>query len=450
MKLKTKIQLFSSLFMIVLLVLINSAIYFLFYNISADHELDEVVTQTNSIVETLNQSQDIPEKELLQAYLPTNGTIQVIEESGERIIPILTKKEAYRNVPSTFARNETREIIKNEEGIHVAIVQRPIIWEDGTVVTLQVSNHLIILKETMQNLSYVLLLAALLMLIPTILAGNVLSRFLLKPVQTLIKAMKDNTEQENWNKIDVQSRSRDELYVMEETFNKMIDHLKENFERQEQFVSDASHELKTPISIIKSYAELLQRRGKTHPEVFDESLEAIRSESDRMQQLVEQMLVLAKDKTEATVETIDLVPLCKETVQTFQKAYNRQVNLNVRARSILIEGVPGQIEQVIYILVDNALKYSEKEILLELMIEQNQAVLKVTDQGTGISEEEQKRIFDRFYRVDKARSRETGGTGLGLAIAKSIVKQHSGTLSVKSKFGEGSTFIVELPLLHES
>ena len=108
--------------------------------------------------------------------------------------------------------------------------------------------------------------------------------------------MKVNMKEENWQTIDVQNKSKDELYEMEKTFNELISHLKESFIRQEQFVSDASHELKTPISIIKSYAELLKRRGKTHPELMGESLEAIESESERMQLLVNQLLDLAKNQ----------------------------------------------------------------------------------------------------------------------------------------------------------
>lgn len=446
MKLRTKIQLFSSLFMLILIVLINSAIYFMFSNISANNELDELTAHTNTIVETLNKNTDIPETELLQAFLPANGTIQVLRENGELLLPTLTRKEAYRNVEPTFSNSESHTILKTNDDIQIAIVQRPMIWKNGEVVTLQVSDHLITLKETMGNLFYVLILASFFILIPTVLAGNILSRFLLQPIQALIKTMKENISQKKWHKIAVKSRSKDEIYEMEQTFNDMIDHLKANFEKQEQFVSNASHELKTPLSIVKSYAQLLNRRGKTHPELLDESVQAIESEADRMQNLLEQMLLLAKSKEAVNIETIELSQLCLTAVHTFQRAYERDIHIENSELSLHVQGNADQIRQVIYILIDNALKYSEKEIRMVLTEEGRYAVLHVIDKGQGIPEKDQSHIFDRFYRVDKARSRETGGTGLGLAIAKQIITSHQGELTVYSQLGVGSTFTVKLPL----
>ncbi|MGM8212470.1 HAMP domain-containing sensor histidine kinase [Virgibacillus sp. W0430] len=447
MNLRTKIQLFSSLFMLLLIALINSAIYILFYNISVNNELDELVTHTNTIVETLNDNVNIPEKDLLQAFLPTKGTIQVIREDGELLIPTLTKKEAYRKVPKSFSGSESHTIIKNREGIPIIMVNKPIIWKNGEVVTLQVSEHLFTLTETMKNLFYVLLLASLFILIPTIIAGNVLSRFLLQPIKALIQTMKININKQQWKKLDVNHRSKDELSELAQTFNNMIAHLKANFEKQEQFVSNASHELKTPLSIIKSYAQLLNRRGKTHPELFEESVEAIESEADRMEHLIEHMLLLAKNKQETSVEIVDLVQLCITTVHTFQRAYRRNIYLENEHTALRVSGSTDQIRQVIYILVDNALKYSDQDVRIVLNQKSNCAVIQVKDNGPGITVEDQAHIFDRFYRVDKARSRDTGGTGLGLAIAKTIITTHEGELDVSSQLGLGTTFTVKLPLM---
>src|SRR5699024_10255673 len=123
---------------------------------------------------------------------------------------------------------------------------------NGDIVTLQVSEHLVSLKDTMQILFYVLLIATILVLIPTIIAGNILIRFLLRPIQTFIQAMKKNTQDEYWEKIETTNRSKDELYQIEMTFNEMIEHLKLNFDKQEKFVSNESHELTTTNSIIIS------------------------------------------------------------------------------------------------------------------------------------------------------------------------------------------------------
>lgn len=446
MKLKTKIQLFSSLFMLIIVLLVNTSIYFLFYKITTSNELEQLSAQTNAIVETIQENPDIPNSELLHAFLPSNGIIRVVDARGEELLPTITKHRDYRNIALHFSEKETQDIMEGPTGEKVAVISKPIIWDEGVVATLQVGNVLFSMEETMRTLFYVLTFASLMILLPTIFAGNLLSKFILAPIKQLMLTMKENTQVGKWKTIDANGRSQDEIYEMETTFNEMISQLKDNFERQELFVSDASHELKTPIAIIKSYAQLLERRGKSHPEVFDEAVEAIDSESDRMQQLVEQMLLLAKNKEVAAHEEIDLVSLVEKVIHTFTHAYGRIIEFNYEVSSVKITGNVDQIEQVIYILLDNAIKYSEEAIHVMLFVQTKVVQLKVMDKGQGMSKEDAQLIFDRFYRVDKSRARASGGTGLGLPIAKTITESHGGTLFVNSIQGEGSTFTLELPL----
>src|SRR5699024_5476731 len=140
----------------------------------------------------------------------------------------------------------------------------------------------------MQTLLYILLGASIIMLIPSIVASSLLTRFILRPIQQLIEAMRESEKKIGWQKIKLSDRSKDELYEMGKTYNKMMNTLQKSYEKQEMFVSDASHELKTPLAIIQSYAQLMKRHGKD-PEITEEAIEAIASESVRMQQLVEQM-----------------------------------------------------------------------------------------------------------------------------------------------------------------
>ncbi len=446
MKLRTKIQLFSSLFMIILIILINTSIYFLFYKISANSELEQLDEQMTTIVENLNRYPDIAQNELLNAYVPTDGMIRVIQADGSPLINTLTKQSEFTSLPKKYTTKEIHEIVKRDDGTNVAVIEKPIIWTDGQIVTLQISKHLMALKETMRTLFFVLMVASILMLIPIIIAGNILGRFLLRPIHALIQTMQANSRQAAWKKIEVQSSSNDELQQMELTFNEMIDHLKANYQKQEQFVSDASHEMNTPISIVKSYAQLLKRRGKERPELFDEAVEAIDSEADRMQLLVEQMLLLAKNQMETVRTNIEITELCKAVRKTFIGAYARDIHMKSPEQPIIIHGNEDQLKQVIYILLDNALKYSDKEVELNISERDNQAIVEVTDFGSGIAPEDLERIFDRFYRIDKARSRETGGTGLGLSIAKTIVNDHGGNLSVASELKRGTTFTISLPI----
>ena len=447
MKLRTKIQLFSSLFMLVLILLVNTSIYFLFYKTAADSELDQLTVQADGLTKTLAEKSDITNEEasdLVEAYVPTNGMIRVINEDGGNEIP-LRAKPGYKKLPSGYTTIESSSIVSGQSGTDTAVITRPVIWNTGEIVTIQISNHLVHLEKTMTTLFYVLVIAGAIMLVPMIIAGTVLSRFLLNPIQKLIQTMKDNTKHAKWEKIDLENRSRDELYEMEKTFNEMIDHLRDNFEKQEMFVSNASHELKTPIQIVKSYAQLLERRGDENPELLKESIEAIDSEADRMKKLVEQMLLLAKNKQSAEMKRVDLGTLSETTITTFQRAYSRELYFQRNAEDSIVNGNEDQLEQVIYILIENAIKYSSDKINVSLSKINNDVFFQVRDYGDGIPEAEQERIFDRFYRVDKARSRDTGGSGLGLAIANIITEEHSGELSVSSKPGEGSTFTLRLP-----
>ncbi|MBP2079833.1 HAMP domain-containing sensor histidine kinase [Oceanobacillus polygoni] len=447
LKLRTKIQLFSSIFMLVLVLLVNTSIYFLFYKIAADSELDQLAVQMDALTEALADNPDITNEEaknLIKAYLPTNGMIRVIDENDREII-LQTKDGSYRTLPWEYVTAEEKTIDSQLNGPDIAIITRPVIWNNGEIVTVQLSNHLNYLQETMKTLFYVLIVAGAIMLIPSIIAGTLLGRFLLNPIQKLIQTMKDNTKHAKWQKIDLENRSKDELYEMEMTFNEMIDYLRDNFEKQEIFVSNASHELKTPIQIVKSYAQLLERRGMENPELLQESIEAIDSEADRMKKLVEQLLSLAKNRQAQEMNRVDLGELTEETVETFEKAYTREINFQQNADDLIVHGNRDQLEQVIYILIENAIKYSDEKINVSASKINDDVIIQVKDHGQGIREDELERIFDRFYRVDKARSRETGGTGLGLAIAKVITEEHHGEVSVSSKVGEGSTFTLCLP-----
>lgn len=443
MKLRTKIQLFTSLFMLALILLINASIYYLFYNNSVESELDELTEQTTTIITRMKDNPEIPPRELIKAFLPADGIIRVYPENGDP--QVHSKSSNYLGLPGKYSNHELREVI-TFKGDRYATVSRPIIWSTGEIVTLQISKQLISLEENMKNLFYVLVIASIIMIIPVVIAGNILARFLLRPIKTLISTMKENIKYRKWHKIELDNRSKDELYEMEETFNKMIDSLKENYEMQEIFVSDASHELKTPISIIKSYAQLLERRGKENPELMEESLEAITSEANRMQKLVEQMLDLAKHNNIERTEQVDLTALLEGTIEIFEGAYGREISLSKEEEPHYVLGNSDQLKQVFYILIDNALKYSDRNIKVQIKKVEEQLVISVTDYGAGIPDDEKDRVFERFYRMDKARSRNTGGTGLGLAIAKTIVNIHGGTITVNSKLGEGSTFAVTLPL----
>ncbi|MFZ9369015.1 MAG: sensor histidine kinase, partial [Ilumatobacteraceae bacterium] len=218
---------------------------------------------------------------------------------------------------------------------------------------------------------------------------------------------------------------------------------------QTDFVANLSHELKTPIGAVAALADSLS--GETETEVVWRLAERIVTESHRMSRIVDDLLDLSRVEFGGTEEwsEVDLGSVLVEVVGTNQHAAKRQgLGLSLTGSAeLLVRGDRAQLVSVFSNLVDNAIKYSEAGgvVLVEGMNQGDEVVVTVTDHGIGIAERDQKRIFERFYRVDKARSRATGGTGLGLSIVRHIVLEHGGSIDVRSEEGTGSTFMVRLP-----
>ncbi|WP_327986095.1 sensor histidine kinase [Brevibacillus borstelensis] len=234
--------------------------------------------------------------------------------------------------------------------------------------------------------------------------------------------------------------------------------IRQSFQRQKEFVADASHELRTPLSILNSSLDVFEMEDGEHLSDFSKTvLVNMKDEVKRMAKMVSDLLTLARSETDRpalTVERFDLVPTIEQLVSsTGPLAQSKNISLHHHMPSILIVyGDHERIKQLLYILVDNAIKYTPPggEVHLTVSVEarekQTMILIKVRDTGVGIAPEDAERIFDRFYRVEKNRSRKMGGTGLGLAIAKWIVEIHQGNIHVSSVPGQGSTFTVALPI----
>lgn len=229
--------------------------------------------------------------------------------------------------------------------------------------------------------------------------------------------------------------------------------IRQAFRRQREFVADASHELRTPLAIVRASAELLDKELAGSPTQTRELVDNLISETDRMNRLVGDLLTLARaDSGEADIDKqpFDLVPAAEAVV--------RKIGLLAKEKNIAVEShlppsVPlradaARIEQLLFILLDNAVKYTPDggRVRLEAAVKKDRLELKVSDTGIGIPPEEQEHIFERFYRVNKARSRAAGGTGLGLSIARWIIAAHGGSTQVASAPGKGTTFTVTIPL----
>ena len=248
------------------------------------------------------------------------------------------------------------------------------------------------------------------------------------------------------------SETQQELRDLAEAINAMLDRLGAAYQAQTRFVSDASHELRTPIAVIQGYASLLDRWGKDDPATRQEAIDAIRGEAQAMKDLVEQLLFLARgDNDTMRVELSDF-DLGEVAAQVFKETElidpNHPISGSWPAQPVPVRADLGLIKQCIRVLVDNSLKYTPAGggITLRLETAEETARLSVQDEGEGIDADSLPHIFERFYRADQSRARQTGGTGLGLAIAQYIAERHGGGLEVLSRRGVGTRMTMVLPL----
>lgn len=273
---------------------------------------------------------------------------------------------------------------------------------------------------------------------------------LLKPIKLMTDAVNNVTINQLDMRLDIKG-SQNEFRDLAGTFNNMLDRLESSYESQNQFVSDASHELRTPISVIQGYANLLDRWGKDDSKVLEESIAAIKSESEEMKDLIENLLFLARgDKDAQKVELKDFYinELIDEVIRETKLVDDAHEIICDRNESISIHADYSLLKEAIRIFVDNSLKYTNPggRIELQCYSKDNKAVISIEDTGIGIPKEDLPHVFERFYRADKSRTKQTGGTGLGMAIAKWIVLRHGGTIKVHSEINVGTKIEVALPI----
>jgi two-component system sensor histidine kinase ArlS len=290
-------------------------------------------------------------------------------------------------------------------------------------------------------------------IIISIFAGLLISRRMLRPIDRITRTAKKISISDLNSKIDV-GEADDELARLAVTFNEMISRLRNSFERQNRFVSDASHELRTPIAIIQGYAGLIDRWGKNDVNVLDESIKAIKNETESMTLLIERLLFLARgdsNQIKLQIEKFDVEDLVDEVVcESRLIAGSHKLEYSVEEK-IELAADKKLIKQMLRALIDNGLKFTPPDGLIEVRAyrKPGQTVFEVRDNGVGIPEEVIRNVFDRFYMADKARSKEGGGSGLGLSIVKWIMESHDGTISAESPLGGGTVVTAKFPDDHK-
>ena len=307
-------------------------------------------------------------------------------------------------------------------------------------------------KASLDNIFYVKYIAMRLLYIDIVgflfagLIGIYISHTMLKPVRKIRETAERISVEDLSQRIEI-SGPDDDLKELSITFNSMIDRLERSFEQQSRFVSDASHELRTPISVIKGYANLINRWGKDDPEILQEAVNNILEETDHMSVMIKNLLFLARsDQHRAHIQKQPMS--LNDAVRDIAKdlsVTDEKINIitDICDKDMVIDGDPDLIKQMLWIYTENAVKYSgqEKTITYRVFSEGQYACVSVKDNGCGINKEDLPHIFERFYRVDKSRNKNIRGTGLGLSIAEWIIDVHSGSVEVNSVVGQGTEFI---------
>lgn len=305
------------------------------------------------------------------------------------------------------------------------------------------------IDDALRRLRRILMLAIPFTLVIAGAGGVFLARRALKPVDQIGKTALEIEETDLSRRIPV--TTKDELGRLSSTLNQMIDRLERAFNRQQQFTGDASHELRTPLSVIEAESTLALQRDRSDKE-YRQSLETIAQEAKHMAVIIDQLLALARadsGKAKPVFTEVNLGQVIDEVVSDID-VLCREKGLDLSVGEVVdlkVSGDAGMLRQLFVNLLSNAIRYTEigGKVSVSMRGEGRTAVVDITDTGIGIPQEEIPHVFERFYRVDKARSRAEGGSGLGLAICKHIAEAHGGTIEVQSQVGKSSTFSVQLP-----
>lgn len=375
--------------------------------------------------------------------IDSNGNVVVKSDNlGEQELPV-----APVLIQKGFGGSVGIETVAAGEGVRVRIMVSPLYLKNEPLL-LEVAQSLRTIDATMSQVRWAFLASLLVALTLAGVSGAVLVRRALSPVRHITRTAQNIEASSDLSRRVGYSGPEDEIGQLATTFDHMITHLDRVFESQKHFVADASHELRGPLTVIQGNLDLLRRN--LGEEDRRESLITIEAETVRMTKIVSDLLVLAEVES-GQLERQEMVSLREILLDGLgraqQLAGDRKIVIG-RQEELSLRGDAHRLKQLLGNLIDNAIRYTPQAgtITISLFRDSDWARLEVADTGIGIAHEHLPHILDRFYRVDRARSRAGGGTGLGLAIVKGIAEQHGGKITVTSEPGRGSTFTAWLKL----
>ena len=377
--------------------------------------------------------------------------LQVCDQNGHWIYR--SRLMAHYNVPMPLkASYSAYDVLAADLPLRVLVRE---ITAGGKTYRIQVASPMDDFYDAIDQFKWMILLLSPLLVVLASAGGYWLSRRALAPVDQITRASQEINSSNLGKRLDI-PQSGDELQRLSETLNKMLGRLESSFNRITQFTADASHELRTPLALMRTTTEVSLRTSQTVAD-YREAQEEVLAELEKTSSLVERLMLLAR--ADAGVETLHRGPVnlaeclreASKDGRILAEAKHVKFSVDLNGEDLVVDGDSHALQRLFLILIDNAVKYTQPggSVTLGLGRIDGWAVAEFRDTGIGVSAEDLPHIFDRFYRADKARSREFGGVGLGLSIARWVAEAHAGSIEVQSALGEGSAFRVRLPL-HQS
>lgn len=462
MKISTKITcLYAAILLVVLLLtsaIMGLGIYFSFY-----HE-----AETEIHIAMQNVQKGLSSSRSLQAFLkrgdlvPPGVVMRVTDLTGSVIYendshyPSLDVVEDHRVKDPPFWAAKDMEVVEfNRFMMYYTTMD---VADHGQLYQFHFFRTITAEKNFLMELQRLLFLITIAGTLVALLVGYFLSNRILQPIRNLTQTARKIEVERMDKRIEVPP-AQDELSELALTFNHMLDRLERGFNQQQRFVSDASHELRTPVTVILGYSDLLARWGRSDAKILEEGITSIRSEAEDMQDLIEKLLFLARADQKRQVLHKDFVHLDELVDDAVRKmklvAKEHTVRLAVNEPGIIYAD-PATMRQMMRIFLENAVKYTPAgghiAVLSHRLPEKGCMELTFADDGIGIAQEDKDKIFERFYRADSARTKKAGsigGTGLGLSIASWIAEQHEIEIAVESELDKGTKFILTIPLAED-
>jgi len=445
---KFRLTVWYLIVMSILLFVFAALSYFtLYHNLSnnLDDNLEDRLIKLRSLLRDAGEDVDIDmERELGEIILIYYPQGFLWKSSGPFIdTPDITPmvREAAKGAPLFFNTTTTYGRVIRFYAAPVTVGERSFI--------LLVGRYFDEINSILGRLRTIFILSGLVMIVLAGVGGLFLADRALRPVDRITRTAQKISERNLSHRIEV--HSEDELGRLSHTLNQMIARLEDAFRRQQQFTADASHELRTPLSVIQAEATLALGKERKEKE-YREALETISQEASYMSSIIDKLLFLARSdirQEQYSFEEVNLRELVIDlatSIEALAQEKGLEFEMGI-VEDLVVRGDKDRLKQLFFNILENAIKYTlQGKVSISVVRKDEEAIIAIVDTGVGIPPQDLPHVFERFYRVDKTRSREEGGTGLGLAIAQEIAEAHGGKIEVESEVNEGSTFSVVLPV----